>query len=186
MTILVCPLSRVSEMVALHSPGRVISLLDPEWPFPDLGPRYAGLHLRLGFHDVHVAADDEVAPAAEHVAELIHFLSAWTRRDPLLIHCRAGISRSTAAAFVAACLANPHAREHEIAVALRRAAPVARPNETLVRLADNAMGRSGRMSEAIARTGRGLSWIDIDEGLPFKLESAYDSRATPSRLGDLV
>lgn len=172
MKILVCPLSKVTEMVALHTPGRVVSLLDPEWPFPDLGPSYAGRHLRLGFHDIQDPAEDLVVPSAEHVRGLLGFIMAWDRKEPLLIHCRAGISRSTAAAFIAACVANPDTPELEIAVALRRAAPLARPNEALIRLADSAMGRGGRMSEAIATTGRDLPWIDVEEGEPFHMPLA--------------
>jgi len=167
--ILVCPLSQVSELIALHRPGCVVSLLDPEGSFPDLGPDYVGRHLRLGFHDICVPGEHLVMPSAEHVAALLGFLRAWDRNDPLLIHCRAGISRSTAAAFVAACYANPDTSEYEIAVALRRAAPLARPNETLVRLADAALGRSGRMSEAIAATAHDLPWIEVEEAEPAEL-----------------
>ena len=171
MTILVCPLSKVSEMIALHRPGRVISLLDPEWTFPELGPQYLDRHLRLGFHDVHVPAANHVLPSAEQIGDLLRFLTAWDRTDPLLIHCRAGIGRSPAAAFIAACFGNPHTHEHEIAQALRRASPLARPNETLIRLADSQMGRCGRMSEAIATTGWDLPWIDVEEGEPFRILS---------------
>ena len=173
MTLLVCPLSKVKEMIALHKPGRVISLLDPEWAFPELGHHYVGLHLRLAFHDVHAPAEGHVLPSAKHIGDLLRFLIAWDGSDSLLIHCRAGIGRSTAAAFIAACYANPHTDEHHIAAALRRASPLARPNESFIKLADSEMGRSGRMSDAIALTGRGLPWIDVEEGEPFQMSSTY-------------
>jgi len=169
MTILVCPLSRVEEMIARHQPGRVISLLDPESPFPDLGDQYRGRHLRLQVHDICNAAEDLVAPGASHVRALLGFLGGWTREQPLLIHCRAGISRSTATAFIAACFVNPGADEYAIATALRRAAPLARPNATLVALADAEMGRGGRMTAAIFSTGRDLLWPGVEEGEPFHL-----------------
>jgi predicted protein tyrosine phosphatase len=175
MTILVCPLSKVAAVVAAHDPGIVISVLDPGSLFPDLGPKYLGRHLRLQFHDVHGPAESQVTPTAAQVTRLLGFIAAWDRRDPMLIHCRAGIGRSTAAAFIAACFCNPHAEEHRIAVALRQASPLARPNETLVALADNAMGRRGRMSEAIASTGRNLPWIDVAEGEPFRMPSAFEA-----------
>jgi predicted protein tyrosine phosphatase len=167
MTILVCPFSRVEEMVALHQPARVISLLDPDWPFPDLGDRYHGRHLRLQVHDILNAEDHLVVPEASHVRALLEFLDGWTRERPLLIHCRAGISRSTATAFIAACFVNPGADEHEIALALRRAAPLARPNATLIALADAEMGRGGRMTAAIFTTGKDLPWPEVEEGVPF-------------------
>ena len=114
-----------------------------------------------------------MVPAAEHVADLLVFLTQWERRGPLLIHCRAGIDRSPATAFIAACLHNPDADEHEIAAALRLAGPLSRPNETLVGIADTAMGRDGRMRDAISDTGRGLPWLEIDEGEPFGMPSAF-------------
>src|SRR5205809_1076637 len=81
-----------------------------------------------------------------HVEELLAFLTLWSRAAPILIHCRAGISRSTATAFITACLHNPQADEWEIARTLRRAAPYALPNQRLIALADEAMRRGGRMS----------------------------------------
>ncbi len=173
MTILVCPLSKVMSLIATHAPERIVSLLDPGFTFPETGPAYFGRHLRLHVHDVHVPTEGQIVPTAKHVGDLLAFLTPWSRNAPILIHCRAGIGRSTAAAFIAACLHNPHADEREIAGALRRASPLARPNETLIKLADAAMRRNGRMSEAIAETGRDLPWIEVDEGVPFAMSSTF-------------
>ncbi len=173
MTILVCPLSRVAEMVETHAPDRVVSILDPEFVFPDLGDAFDGRHLRLRFHDLHEPAEGHVMPGPEHMRELLKFLGSWRPPDPLLVHCRAGIGRSTATAFIAACLANPDVAESRIAGALHRAAPLARPNVTWTGLADEAMGRAGRMTAAIEDMRRGLPWIDVDEGEPFDLSSSF-------------
>ncbi|MGH7551564.1 MAG: hypothetical protein ACREMQ_00880 [Longimicrobiales bacterium] len=51
-----------SDMVQMHRPDRVISMLDPEWSFPEMGTRYVDRHLCLAFHDVNVPSDDEVGP----------------------------------------------------------------------------------------------------------------------------
>ena len=169
MMILVCPLSKVAERVALHKPARVISMLDPGTPFPQLGPAYRERHLRLEFHDITMAHPLYVMPQAEHVAALLDFIGKWDRKAPILIHCYAGISRSTAVAYIASCVANPHGNEHDLAVMFRRTAPLARPNGALVKLADDALGRQGRMSAAIEATGRDLPWPEIEEGEPFGL-----------------
>ena len=173
MIIVVCPLSKVLSMVATHTPERIVSLLDPGFAFPETGPAYFGHHLRLHFHDVHTPTEGQVVPTAKHVDELLAFVTSWSRHAPILIHCRAGIGRSTAVAFIVACLHNPHADEWAIADALRRASPLARPNETLIKLADAAMRRNGRMSEAIAETGRDLPWIEVDEGVPFEMSATF-------------
>jgi predicted protein tyrosine phosphatase len=84
----------------------------------------------------------------------------------MVIHCYAGISRSTAAAFVALCVARPDRDEREIAARLREAASFATPNARLIELADQLLGRDGRMIAAIAEIGRGELAI---QGMPFAL-----------------
>lgn len=180
MTILVCPLSKVASLVAARAPERIVSLLDPDFTFPDAGPAYADRHLRLRFNDAHVATPGQGVPGVEHVEELLAFVGKWDRSAPILVHCRAGIGRSTAAAFITACLHNPHVEEREIALALRQASPLARPNETLIKLADAVLGRNDRMYRAISETGRNLSWNEVGlalrsegEGRAFEMPSAF-------------
>lgn len=173
MTILVCPLSRVAQVVAARTPERVISVLDPEFDFPELGSAFRGRHLRLRFHDIHVATDGQTLPTRDHARELIAFLDGWTRAGPMLVHCRAGIGRSTATAFIAACRHNPNTSELVIARALRQASSNVRPNETLVALADAVMQREGRMHRAIAETGRDLPWLELYENEPFEMPSQF-------------
>jgi predicted protein tyrosine phosphatase len=169
MTILVSPLSRVSQLVVERKPARVISVLDPGVPFSQLGPAYSGRHLRLAFHDAHSPMRGITVPTVAHIDRLVAFLDECSENELLLIHCHAGIGRSTATGFVAACHRYPRASEWELAVELRRIAPLARPNERLVALADDVMQRGGRMASAIAETGRGLAWVDVSEGVPFEL-----------------
>lgn len=180
MTLIVCPLGQVSGLIAERAPERIVSLLDPGQSFPDSGPAYEGKHLRLEFHDAHIASDEDVLPSAHHVAKLLTFVQQWDRSRPLLIHCRAGIGRSSATAFIAACQRNPAASEHQIALALRAAGPLSRPNLLLVELADAALGRSGRMLQALEDTGRGLSWTEVEAALtanrgapPFEMPSEF-------------
>jgi len=173
MSILVCPLSKLSDTVAAHKPSRIISILDPGWDFPELGPTYVGRHLCLEFHDIHLPTLDRVMPAATHVDRLLRFLKRWDPKDPLLIHCRAGIGRSTAAAFIAACYHNANIDEQRIAAELRKACPIARPNKTLIRIADNAMNREGRMLAAMENALRDAAWVDVSEAPPFQIPSLY-------------
>lgn len=167
MTLLVCPLSQVETARALHRPSHLISLLAPTSPaetWPAVEPCDACL--RLGFHDIAEPRSDLIAPDAAMVAQLLAFARGWDRTRPLLVHCWAGISRSTAAAFIIACQGAPERSEQAIAEALRAAAPFATPNPLLVSLADTALGRDGRMAKAIADIGRGA---DAFEGVLFEL-----------------
>lgn len=173
MAILVCPLSRVPELMAARRPGRVVSLLDPATPFPDAAGHGVRLHLRVEIHDILEAEPGWTHPDRPHVQDILEFLEDWDRADPLLVHCYAGISRSTATAFTAACLHNPGTDEEEIAWALRKASSSATPNRRIVALADAELGRDGRMLRAIEAIGRGASWHEIGEAEPFEFASRY-------------
>jgi predicted protein tyrosine phosphatase len=165
MTLLVCPLSQVEAARALHRPSHLVSLLSPAsaaeaWPVAD------GAGLRLAFHDIAEPRQGFTPPDGAQVARLLDFAAGWDAARPMLVHCWAGVSRSTAAAFVIACQRAPGRSERDIAQALRAAAPYATPNPLLVSLADAALGRGGRMSAAIAEIGRGA---DAFEGALFEL-----------------
>lgn len=173
MSILVSPLSQVMELVGQRRPDHVISLLDPDMPFPELGPAYDGRHLRLEFHDVNEPLPGMIPPGDDHVGHLLRFLGDSADGQSLLVHCRAGISRSTATAFIVACYRNPDIDELAIARELRRVAPLARPNETLIAIADRLMKRGGRMSAAYTETFAELEWVLVSENVPFELDSSF-------------
>jgi predicted protein tyrosine phosphatase len=107
------------------------------------------------------------APGQEHVARLIDFVSGWDRATPMVVHCFAGISRSSAAAYVAACALNPNRDEMQIAQNIRRASPTAQPNARIVSLADAVLKRNGRMIRAVDSIGPGQA---AAEGIPFRLD----------------
>src|SRR6187397_256462 len=124
-------------------------------------------HLVIAVDDITMPMDGYTAPAHEHVKQLIDFVTAWDRKAPMVMHCYAGISRSTAGAYVAACALNPRRDEMAIARELRRASPTATPNARIVSLADRVLGRDGRMVAAIDSIGRGEMAY---EGTPFRLD----------------
>jgi predicted protein tyrosine phosphatase len=154
-TIYVAPLSLVETTVAGARVSHLVTLINGEMPIttpPGIGP---DRHLRLAMNDICEPQDGLVLPCETHVDDLIRFALDWDRKAPLLIHCWAGISRSTAAAFISLCALNPGREELVLAQALRRASPTAYPNRRLVALADLALGRDGRMTHAIEQIGRG-------------------------------
>jgi predicted protein tyrosine phosphatase len=164
--IIVCSLARVPDMMDVHAPAAMITLLDPASMIDTPAPLTPDRHLRVGVNDIPDEAEGLVAPGPDHVRDIISFVDRWDQTAPLLVHCWAGISRSTATAFIAACRLNPGVSEHEIAAMLRAKAPSASPNPLLVGWADAALGRDGRMVAAVAAIGRGaMVW----EGSPFEL-----------------
>jgi predicted protein tyrosine phosphatase len=124
-------------------------------------------HLIVSVDDITCAMDGYTHPCEDHLQELLDFVRRWDRAAPMVLHCYAGISRSTASAYAAACALNPHRDEAEIADALRRASPSATPNILIVSLADQLLGRQGRMIAAVERIGRGA---EASEGEPFRID----------------
>ena len=124
-------------------------------------------HLVLAIDDITAPMDGYTAPAHEHVQRLIDFVTAWDRQAPMVVHCFAGISRSTAGAYVAACALNPKRDEMQIAWDIRRASRTAQPNARIVSIADRLLKRDGRMVRAIDAIGVG---DPATEGHPFRLD----------------
>jgi predicted protein tyrosine phosphatase len=98
---------------------------------------------------------------------VLGFVRGWDRHAPLVIHCYAGISRSTASAFAAVCMLNPHRDEVSIARQIRLVSPIAAPNRLIVALADKALGREGRMLHALDQMGPGSLTV---VGRPFRID----------------
>ena len=163
----VCSLSRLHRTVEDTGAQHVVTLLKDV----DLVCRPHAIvpanHLVLGMDDITEPLAGYVAPADDHVTKLIAFVRLWNRTKPLVIHCYAGISRSTAGAFVVACALNPQRDELSIAQALRRASATAAPNLRIVSLADRVLEREGRMTSAIEMIGRGQPATEAE---PFRLD----------------
>lgn len=167
-SIVVCPLSRIAETVKAHDASHLVTLINVATPVERPLAIAQENHLFLGVSDILMPIDGHVLPAEEHVTKLLAFVEKWgaRREKPIVVHCYAGISRSTAAAFISACALDPSRSEEEIAQALRLLSPSATPNARLVEVADAVLGRNGRMNAAIRAIGRG---VEAFEGVPFSL-----------------
>ncbi len=161
--ILVTPLSVLPNMLRIYQPSHLISLLSPEFMIatPDDFP--ADRHLRLALHDIPEPVDGKVVPDEVHVAALLGFARGWDAKQPLIVHCWAGVSRSMASAFAILCDRSPRGDEHRIAREIRSRAPHAQPNRLIVRLADRLLKRNGAMVAAVEEMGPG---IVVEEGVP--------------------
>ncbi|MGO8800061.1 MAG: tyrosine phosphatase family protein [Roseiarcus sp.] len=128
----------------------VLSILDPGWPEPAAFFAFEP-HRRatLYFHDAIEPAPDVVLPQIADVERILAFgRDNGDDLGHLLIHCHAGISRSTAAMLM--ILAQAFAEEDERAVVERlvQTRPQAWPNSLMVSIADDLLGRGGRLSAA--------------------------------------
>src|SRR4029453_6247175 len=161
----VCSLARLHDTVEETGARHVVTLIKET----SLVHRPDGIapenHLIIDVDDITCAMDGYNAPCEQHVARLLHFAKNWDRAAPMVVHCYAGISRSTASAFAAACLLNPHRDEIAIARQTGAASAMAQPNRLIVSLADKLLGRDGRMLRALDEMGPGSM---MAEGRPFR------------------
>jgi predicted protein tyrosine phosphatase len=162
----VCSLSRLSETVEKTGAKSLVTLINAEMPVPTPPSISAERHLNLSFNDIPAPVKGLTPPGESHVEQLLAFVRAWDRTSPMVIHCWAGISRSTAGAYVTACALNPEADEYTMAATLRRQSPSATPNPRIVAMADKILNRDGRMIDAIRGIGRGANAF---EGAPFEM-----------------
>jgi predicted protein tyrosine phosphatase len=165
-TLHVCSLARLHDTVAATRASHVVTLINADFAIdrpPSIAP---DRHLFLGVSDILEPLEGQILPCAEHVEQLLCFVRSWGRESPLVFHCWAGISRSSAAAYISACALLPEHDAGDIATALRRASPTASPNRRLVAVADEILARKGRMVDAIDNIGRGA---EATEGIPFAM-----------------
>jgi predicted protein tyrosine phosphatase len=172
--IVVTPLEHLEAIATRHQPSHVLTLLSPGHEASARRGAPFEQQLQLYFHDITEARAGLIAPDRTSVGGILDFARNWPGARPLLVHCWAGISRSSAAAFMIACARNP-GREPCIADELRRRAPFATPNRLMVALADDLLQRSGRMIEAIERIGRGA---EAAQGVPYELPASLPAPTT--------
>ena len=163
----VCSLARLHATVDETGARHVVTILkhSDRVVLPDSIAREN--HLVISVDDIAMPMEGYTAPAQEHVERLIDFVGQWDRAAPMVVHCWAGISRSTAGAYVAACALNPGRDEMQIAQAIRQASRTAQPNARIVSIADRLLKRDGRMVRAVETIGPGHF---AEEGVPFRLD----------------
>lgn len=97
--IIVCAYQHLAETIS--EADAVVSLLGRSdmLEVPDVTRRPM---LRLNFDDVQYSTGTWVAPNRKDIAELIEFARSLAGHGNLLVHCRAGSSRSPAGAMIVA------------------------------------------------------------------------------------
>jgi predicted protein tyrosine phosphatase len=163
LKLIVSPMADLDKAL-LSQPSHVLSLISPNAASPVCTGRN---HLILRFNDINAPTEGLIGASPEDVESLMAFAQGWSGEAPLLAHCWAGISRSTAAAYIIACARNAPGTEAALAQQLRAVAPEATPNSWMIALADRLLNRNGRMSAAISAIGRGR---EAGQGALFTLE----------------
>jgi predicted protein tyrosine phosphatase len=135
----------------------VLSLLDPDWADPPAFAAFAPHHrVALRFHDVIEPKADRIPPSSRDVERLLalglELIDA--PQSHLLIHCHAGVSRSTAAAALILAQAWPDRPARVAFDAVANIRPRAWPNMRILELGDGLLGRDGEIVAAVAAVYR--------------------------------
>lgn len=143
------------HMVSLQNPGANISDLRPPWISPE--NHFVGF-----FFDIDAVGDPE-APSAGDIQSLIDWLRPRcgpTSEARFLIHCDAGLGRSTATAYVAWSLHFGPGREQEAFEAMQESCLNTRiiPNTIIVAHADTILCRNGDLQKPVSGWNRRVPW----------------------------
>jgi len=141
-------LAGVKNALCDFQPVKLVSLLDaPLMPAtPDVIEREN--HLKLELNDISDPTEGLILPNEEHVERLLAFGKNWTPSERLLVHCWAGVSRSSAALLILLAQKN-RGREADMVSLVRSRAPHIRPNRRLIELGDRALGCQQRLASAV-------------------------------------
>jgi predicted protein tyrosine phosphatase len=148
----ICRACDLAALAAELRPQRILSIAEPGFRNPTptgIGPDD---HHHLNFDDIAEAIPGYVEPSELHVASIIDLSGRLLDGDRILVHCQAGISRSSAAAMIILSARNP-GYERDIAARLREEGPWFVPNRLMVEIADRLMGRGPILSAALASMG---------------------------------
>ncbi len=102
--------------------------------------------LVLCFDDIASPKDDLVLPNKKHVQSALNFADEL-RGGSLLIHCHAGISRSSAVALAIIAKGLGAGIEKQACIELEQVNPNSAPNALVIRFADEILERDGALYE---------------------------------------
>ena len=160
MTIYVSSLADMPGLVRRFGVRDLVSIIQPDAQPPTPPGIEPERHYRCAVHDIVEHRPGEVLPQADHIEALVKFLRTWDGEAPLLTHCHAGVSRSSAVALIAHVLQTGDPA-HSVK-ALRKASRYAWPNRRIVALADSIMGFDGALVDARENMGAPIWETDPD------------------------
>lgn len=140
--IIVLGFDEIQEVIDAGWPTRIISVIKKSNM-----PNYGSHHLHLTFDDVHETGTPHITPMAEHLHKVLDFTKDLTDDDRVLVHCLAGISRSTATAIG---ILIQHGMNYEDAYNhIKKVRPILAPNKLITQYIDEHFGLNGDLLQLV-------------------------------------
>jgi predicted protein tyrosine phosphatase len=136
-------------------------------------------HLVLAFEDLDAPTTAIITASPNQVAQAIEF-GRLHRTGAMLIHCHAGIARSTAVALAIIADRLGAGQEQAALARLLHIQPYAVPNLLVVAHADHALGRDGLLLRTVTDWDAGLTWNQHRRDLNNRAILEYYERAGPA------
>jgi len=149
----ICGIPELSQHCSVGV-SHVLSIIDTHEPRPPVLDSFSVIdHELIRFDDVVAEYPGFEACTPAHIVKVLEFGERVHARpgSHVLVHCHAGISRSTAAMAMILAQAHPEADDDRLFRRLAEIRPQAWPNSMMIGFADDLLGRQGRMTAALRR-----------------------------------
>ena len=138
----------LEEALERYKPAYLVSLIENANAVPTPAYIDANNHLRLSFHDIEYEIPG-ISPSMADIEKIIELALRWKgSREPILVHCVAGVSRSSAAGLIIASVRQPN-NEAKLAWHLKQQSPYCHPNRLMIKLADHVLSLEGKLIDAV-------------------------------------
>lgn len=143
------------HLVSLQNPGADVSDLRPPWVPAE--NHYVGYFLDVD------SLDHPKAPTEQEVRSVVNWLAPRCGSDSaarFIIHCDAGLGRSTATAYLAWALHLGAGREADAFAAMKASCLETQiiPNSIIVAHADRILARNGALKQPLTEWNKKVTW----------------------------
>lgn len=152
MKLRISGLSEANEMKKQGIPDKIVSLVDPA-AARNLEPD--SNHLVIPMHDIDQPMTGWIYPTEDHVREVLEFAKSIKEDDNVLVHCHAGVSRSTAMAIGILIDRGMTAKEAvEYVFEIR---DCAWPNSLIIEILDKELNQNGELSKEVGQAKKRIN-----------------------------
>lgn len=122
---------------------------------PSLESFHKQMHVGFPNADIHFSTFDDTegsemahAPATSDILACLKYVRTVPENSHLLIHCMAGVSRSSAIAMTIISDFYGSGSERDAALSVKQIRPTANPNRLILQLTDEVLERGGALTKA--------------------------------------